>query len=108
MAIVEKEKFLNGLMIRNKIGKEGDPDPLNVNGIYQVRTRFNRIVNVKEKFYKPYNPRTELQQANRLKFRAGIDAWHSLSPEEKEEYNKRAYRLKIYGVNLFLREYMLS
>lgn len=81
-------------------------------GIYQVRHYGNKSVNVREKFYypgsvNPYEP-SEAQLILRAKFAAGVLAWQNLTPEEKQEYNKRGKKISLPGFNLFLREYMLS
>lgn len=54
----------------------------------------------------PHNPDTEKQRANRTLFRDAMNEWKSLSPEEKQHYNKRARRLPMTGHNLFISEYM--
>ena len=37
-------------------------------GIYQIRTRYGKQVQVKEKYYTPKNRQTDLQQAHRQKY----------------------------------------
>ena len=97
-----------GMNVKKKLGNFGDPDPLNLNGIYQVRTRGKHQTQVKEKFYVPTNPQSIPQQANRQKLANGVIAWQALSDSEKQAYNKRATRKPFFGYHLFLREYMLS
>jgi len=97
-----------GIQIRGKVGKEGDPDPQGVYGIYQVRTRYGKQVVVKEVFYTPTNPQTVPQQANRQKLTDGVAAWQALTNNQKEIYNERARYKPYSGYNLFLREYLLS
>ena len=58
--------------------------------------------------YQPTNPRTELQQANRAKYAAGVLAWQALTVEEKTAYNKPAAKLGFSGYNLFMRKYLLG
>lgn len=79
-------------------------------GIYQKRHNYleNKIVGVKERFYRPTNPQSVPQQAWRQKFADGMDEWASLTPAEKEWYNQRGNLLGMHGVNLFLREYLSS
>jgi len=49
---------------------------------------------------------TDAQQARREKFAAAVAAWQSLTPEQKEVYNKKAMRKNMSGYNLYLSEYM--
>ena len=79
-----------------------------IHGIYQVRTRFGKHVQVKEKFYVPTNPQTENQQANRQKYTDSIIAWRALTNQQKAEYNKKAIGKRMSGYNLFQQEYLLS
>jgi len=59
-------------------------------------------------FYTQYAPRTPGQQACSSLFASGMADWSALSPEEKEEFNERAKRYRLHGVNLFMREYLKS
>ena len=52
----------------------------------------------------PTNPRSSLQQSIRKQYGKLVQEWNSLSPEEREEYNRRASPLKISGWNLFVME----
>lgn len=97
-----------GMDIRKRLGSFGDPDPDNIYGIYQMRTRFGHRINVKEKFYVPTNPQTVPQQANRQDFADAVVAWQGLSDSQKQVYNKRARTRHMSGYNLFLRQKMLS
>jgi len=97
-----------GIKIRKKLGHDGAPDPKGVYGIYQVRTRFDRQTQVKEKFYVPTNPQTEAQQANRQKMTDGVIAWQALTDQQKAAYNKNAIGKNLSGYNLFLSEYLYS
>lgn len=108
MVVISKQFNFMGMDIRGKLGAQGDPDPENVHGIYQVRTRYKQRVNVKEKFYTPTNPQTAPQQANRQKYANSIIAWRALTNSEKQMYNKRAEGKQMSGYNLFQRGYMLS
>lgn len=56
----------------------------------------------------PHNPRTELQQANRMKFQAAMAAWKLLTPEERAPWEQKAAMKGIYGKNLFVKDYMLN
>jgi len=77
-------------------------------GIYQVRTRFDKKTQVKEKLYIPTNPQTGPQQAWRQVYTDSIVAWHNLTDEQKEIYNENAIGQKMSGYNLFQKEYLLS
>lgn len=94
-----------GIGISGRIGKTGDPDPLNVNGIYQMRMTKRGKRPVKMKFYTPTNPQTVAQQANRTKFANAMEAWGALSSVDKAVYNARAKRRNMFGKGLFIREY---
>ena len=97
--------FFLGFGMSGKLGKPTAPDPLNVHGIYQMRMTKRGKVPVKMKFYRPTNPRTPAQEANREKFAAAMVAWQALTPEEKGVYNKRAKKRSMFGWGLFIREY---
>lgn len=77
-------------------------------GIYQIRTRGGHRTHVQMIHYKPTNPQTETQQANRQKYADGVAAWQSLTDEQKSVYNSKAKSKRMSGYNLFLREYLLS
>ncbi len=65
-----------------------------------------------ERYYVPFNPRTEFQQNNRSMFASAVSEWQGLSPEEKaswkyyQDYRRR--RPVMDGYNLFISKYMLS
>lgn len=84
------------------------PDPLNVGGIYQRRMTKQGKKSFKLVFYTPTNPQTVPQQANRAKFADAVAGWMSLTTEEKIAYNKRARKIKLFGWNLFIREYFAT
>lgn len=100
--------FLLAFGVRKKLGRPSWPDPENVFGIYQMRMTLRGKVPIKMKFYTPTNPRTTAQQANRQKFADAMTAWHGLTSEEKAKYNKRARKMRMFGRNLFIREYYQS
>jgi hypothetical protein len=54
------------------------------------------------------NPMTYLQQLNRMKFKAAMQGWKSLSPEEQAVYEHRAKGRARYGKNIFVKEFMLD
>ena len=105
---VDATEFLIALGIRGKLGGVGEPDPLNVKGIYQMRMTKRGKRPIKMKFYTPTNPMTPAQQANRQKFAAAMAAWKTLTPTQQEEYNERAKRRSMFGWGLFIREYYQS
>lgn len=74
--------------------------------IYQRRRTWHGIVCIKEKYYKPYNPRTSSQQANRQKIADGVSVWQSLSEADKEVYNGYSYPTQMSGYNKFLHYYL--
>jgi hypothetical protein len=52
--------------------------------------------------------RTDLQQDNRIKFKAGLGVWAAFSSSEKEVYRVAAKGRPLFGISLFLREWMLA
>lgn len=103
--ILEKQPFFLGFGMSGKLGKKGGPDPLNVNGIYQMRMTKKGKIPIKMKFYVPTNPRSVLQQANRQKFADAMTAWKNLTFEQRKVYNDRAKKRQMFGWGLFIREY---
>ncbi len=77
-------------------------------GIYQRRKENGRIFYVREEFYIPANPQSVPQQAWRTIFANGMTAWQALTQAEKNEYNKRANKLGMWGRNLFMKHYLNS
>lgn len=108
MVIITGVKNGIGMQIRKKLGKQGSPDPKNIEGIYRVRHRWGKVIQEKLPFYTPTNPQTGPQQANRQKMTDGVAAWKLLTPEQKEAYNVKAKYKNYSGYNLFLSEYLLS
>ena len=54
----------------------------------------------------PRNPQTPAQQANRMKFKAAMQAWNALTTEEREPYEKTAAQRRLYGKNVFVKKFM--
>jgi len=108
MAVINNSEKGTGIQIRGKIGKFGDPDPRDVLGIYQIRTRYGKQVQIKEVFYTPTNPQTEAQQAWRAIFADAVAGWQGLTQTEKDVYNQRVKYKNLSGYNLYLKEYLLS
>lgn len=88
-------------------------------GIYQKRSAgYNQftgpppqnaeVIYVKMRSYRPTNPQTTAQQAQRQKLIDGWVAWGSLTNEEKTVYNQRANRKGRFGCYLFMSEYLKS
>jgi len=119
MIVVNPAKLGISHELRGKIGSEasyggreygnfeyGQNDELN--GIWQIRTRFNRRTQVRMKYYIPTNPQTETQQAWRLIFSNGVVAWQFLDDQGREEYKFLAKDLKMNGFNFFMSKYLLE
>ena len=83
-------------------------EPIILSGIYRRGKVKNGYKVYREPFYITRDPKTPAQQANRQKFANAMQAWKNLTSEQKNAYNERAEKLRIEGVNLFIREYMLS
>lgn len=90
-----------------------------VGGIYQKRVtgynqdgrlpgRARRQYFVRMRNYRPTNPQTVEQQANRGTFADAVAAWQAMSVEERAPYVKRATRKNRRGRNLFIQEFMLQ
>lgn len=95
--------------------KYGNAD--HISGIYQKRvTGYNqyginperprRSYYVRMRKYRPTNPQTPLQQANRDKFRNAGLAWNELTPEQKMAYNKTGKKRGNSGRSIFISWYM--
>lgn len=111
--------------IRGKIGREtgkfgtfnfGDYEfgadnsvGLDTSGVYQMRHCLDGIIPVKMKFRKNNNRIFSAALiASENKFKNAQESWFNLTIEQQQVYNERAKRKKMYGRNLFIREYMLS
>lgn len=97
--------FLISLGASGKLGEEGEPDPLGVKGIYQMRMTKRGKRSIKMKFYRPTNPQTTAQEDNRTKFANAMAGWGALTDTEKSAYNERAKKLNLFGWNLYIREF---
>lgn len=98
-------KPIVGIGITKKLGNPDAPDPLDVNGIYQMRkTKLGRQ-SVRMKFYFPTNPNTPAQIANRTKFQNAMIEWNGLTPEQRVPYTERAKKLMLRPHNVFVRDY---
>jgi len=74
----------------------------------QAILRYNATVGRQDiyPFVVPRNPQTPAQQANRMKFRAAMQAWNALTEEERAPYEKTASQRSLYGKNVFVRRFM--
>ena len=119
MAIINPTDEAIGVTIRKKLGRSseygqrlygnfeyGEQD--DKFGIYQIRSRYDGQIIIKENFYWPANPQTAPQQANRQKYADAIVAWQGLTNNQKEIYNERARYKPYSGYNLYIGEYILS
>ncbi len=75
-------------------------------GIYQTRRNFKGRYHVRMKFYVPYNPQTETQQAWRQKFKDAVDAYRVLDSVQLEYHRKRGLRYKMTAYNSFISTYL--
>lgn len=66
---------------------------------YYVKKEFRKRI-----FFIPVQPGSPEQLLVWEKFRQGVLAWQSLSEAEKENWNKKAYRYRFEGFNLFMRK----
>lgn len=80
--------------------------PIELSGIYQVRTRYNRKTCVKQRYYMPKDPKSTAQVTRRTVFASAVLAWQALTDEQKQVYRKRAYCKPKSGYNIFLGEYL--
>ncbi len=86
----------------------GFGDPESRFGIYQTRHEQGKRFTIKENYYIPANPRTVPQEAWRAVFTQGMTNWSNLTQEQKDEYNERAKKIHLHGVNLYLRLWLKS
>ena len=86
----------------NEINKDFD-------GIYQVRHCYDGRKIVKMRFQKTREEYpTVARVANWNKFADAMAAWANLTANEKSVYNERGKALRLHGVNVFVKKYMLS
>ena len=100
-----------------RFGGASFADTSRVGGIYQRRrvrtakgnadpTRHRKTILVKMRTYRPTNPQTVPQQANRSIFADAVAAWDVLTTNEKRAYNERATKKSRVGRQMFISEYM--
>lgn len=86
-----------------------DPNPnAEFYGIYQMRRCKEGKIPIQMKFYKPTNPQTLDQQAQRSKITVAVAEWQNLTDEAKAVYNKNAVKYRITGYNLYVKLRLLS
>ncbi len=91
---------------RRKFGTFTYGDDQGAYGIWQQRRSKKGRYQVLMPYYWPRNPNTEEQQNQRTKFRNAIEAWQSLTTEQKEQYNEVAKGKKRHGYGFFLSEFL--
>lgn len=100
-----------------RFGHSNFGPPALVGGVYQKRvTGYNnsgrkrdlprRAYYVKMRYYRPTNPRTAEQQANRSMFAEAMASWQGLTATEKQKWNKMAIKHSRRGFNLYISSYM--
>lgn len=105
---IKKKLATSTALAEHLLGVTITGTPVDIYGIYQDRTNQRGIPIVRMKSYRPTNPQTVPQQANRSKFADAMTSWQSLTSEQKAVYNKRGKRLHMTGHNLYIKEYMLA
>lgn len=73
-----------------------------VGGVYQARRHNGRKFWVKMKYYRPTDPKTDLQQANRQKMADAVASWQALPESEKNVWRERGKKLRRKGYNLYI------
>jgi len=88
--------YYPGIQIRGQIGKSF---------IYQI----SHGKQIRYHYVTPYNPRTDLQQANRNRIRQAVLSWKSLTEEQKNFYRrKEPINPTMSGYNYYIRQYIRS
>ncbi len=70
-------------------------------GTYQRHKGRNGTTYARHRFSWSSNPRTVLQQANRMKMRDAVLAWQALTSDQKAKWKERALNRNMNGYNLF-------
>lgn len=77
-------------------------------GVFRREGNYTQL----EKYYWPFNPRTELQQEGRSMFAYAVASWQALPEVSKQSWNYyqdvRRGRPVMSGYNLFIRKFLLS
>jgi hypothetical protein len=77
-------------------------------GFYRLRHYEGMLLHEVLPFYRPTNPRTIPQQANRSKFADAMSAWSLLTDLEKKPFKQKGQVLQMNGSNVFVSAYMKS
>lgn len=88
-------------------------------GIYQKRVtgynnrgripgRVRRTYYMRLRSYRPSNPRTEVQQANRQKMADACEAWKNLTVDDIATYTRRGKKCNRVPRMIFISEYLKS
>jgi len=85
---------------------QGYPNGFPYPGIFQRRKTWHGTINILEKYYKPTNPQTPAQQANRQKFEAARLTWSGLTSTEQDYYNRLKYPPQMSGYNRYVKQYL--
>lgn len=81
-------------------------DPKLKQGILRLNKRHRSNATVLMKTYRPTNPKSEQQQANRAVFAQGVAGWHELTAEEKLNYRRIGAKQNRNGFQIYMKEYM--
>lgn len=76
----------------------------NNHGYNPSRPRTKYYVRMRQ--YRPTNPRTPLQQANRAKMADAVAAWQSLTEGEKVQYREQGKTRRLTGYMYFCSNYL--
>lgn len=75
-------------------------------GIYTKQWYYGKWHISRKQFYRPTDPMSVAQLARRAVMRDGMIAWAGEPTPVKDDYKKRAARLRMHGHNLYMREYL--
>ena len=114
----EKEFLLNGYGIQEYGFSQYGANNIRF-GVYQKRFSHWKIVGekrkwygktfvIREKFFGEKKSQTEAQVICRNKFKTGMEAWRALTNEQRQEYNIKGHKIRLHGVNLFLKNWLKS
>lgn len=73
------------------------------NGIYQRRRTPKGKFSIKMRWYRPYQPNTQLQIDSRNRLKAQVEAWQNLEEREKRKWRMLGKRRLLSGYNYFLK-----
>lgn len=117
MAIIGVKQKLGTFEVRGALGKPnslgdmllgwtelGDQNPFS--GIYQIRPRAKRSIQVRMRTFGQINPKTEAQQAWRAYFATVRLIWGSMSSDLQSLYQKSQKPTAMSAWNRFARVYM--